>query len=103
MAHEWSVVAMDYNVSQDGNTNVVHTVHWRVEKTVGEDTKSAYGSVGLEAPSGTFVEWADITTETAVGWAKAALGDDEVAKAEAAVDAELVEAATPTTGAGLPW
>ena len=102
MAHEWSVVAMDYTVSQDGNTNVVHTVHWRVEKTEGDHTGSSYGSVALEAPGETFVEWADITAETAVGWAKAALSD-EVASIEASVDAELAEAATPTVGVGVPW
>ena len=102
MAHEWSVVAMDYTVSQDGNTNVVHTVHWRVEKTEGDHTGSSYGSVALEAPGETFVEWADITAETAVGWAKAALGD-AVAETEASVDAQLTEASAPTIGVGVPW
>ncbi len=102
MAHEWTVVAMDYAVSQDGNTNVVHTIHWQVEKTEGDHTASAYGTVGLEAPGETFVEWADITAETAVGWAKTALGDS-VAETEASLDAQIAEMATPTTGAGLPW
>jgi hypothetical protein len=102
MSHTWKVAALDYAVSQDGNTNVVHTVHWRVEKTEGEHTGSSYGTVGLEAPSETFVEWADITAETAVGWAKSALGD-EVAEIEAYVDAQLAEAAAPTNGVGLPW
>jgi hypothetical protein len=102
MAHEWTVVAMDYAVSQDGNTNVVHTIHWRVEKTEGDHTASAYGTVGLETPGETFVEWSDITSETAVGWAKAALGDS-VAETEAIVDSQLAEMATPTTGIGVPW
>jgi len=103
MAHTWTVDAMDYTVSQDGKTNVVNTVHWRVSKTDGDDSGSSYGTVGLEAPSGSFVEWADVTEATAVGWAKAALGDDEVAAVEAAIDAQIAELATPTTGTGVSW
>jgi len=99
----WTVSAMDYTVSQDGHTNVVNTVHWRVSKTDGDNSGSSYGTVGLEAPSGSFVEWADITEATAVGWAKAALGDDQVAATEAAIDAQIAEQATPTSGTGVSW
>ena len=99
----WTVSAMDYTVSQDGHTNVVNTVHWRVSKTDGDNSGSSYGTVGLEAPSGEFVEWADITEATAVGWAKAALGDEQVAATEAAIDAQIAELATPTTGTGVSW
>jgi len=99
----WTVSAMDYTVSQDGHTNVVNTVHWRVSKTDGDNSGSSYGTVGLEAPSGSFVEWADVTEEMAVGWAKAALGDDQVAATEAAIDAQIAEQATPTSGTGVSW
>jgi len=99
----WTVSAMDYTVSQDGHTNVVNTVHWRVSKTDGDNSGSSYGTVGLEAPSGTFVEWDDITETTAVGWAKAALGDEQVAATEAAIDAQIAEKATPTRGTGVSW
>ena len=99
----WTVSAMDYTVSQDGHTNVVNTVHWRVSKTDGDNSGSSYGTVGLEAPSGTFVEWDDITETTAVGWAKAALGNEQVAATEAAIDAQIAEQATPTSGTGVSW
>jgi len=99
----WTVSAMDYTVSQDGHTNVVNTVHWRCSKTDGDHSGSSYGTAGLEAPSGTFVEWDDITEATAIGWAKAALGTDEVTAIEAAIDAQIAEKATPTTGTGVSW
>ena len=99
----WTVSAMDYNVSQDGYTNVVTTVHWRCSKTDGDNSGSSYGAVGLEAPSGSFVEWADVTEEMAVGWAKAAMGDEQVAAVEAAIDAQIAELATPTSGTGVSW
>ena len=103
MAHTWKVSAMDYTVSQDGHTNVVNTVHWRCSKTDGDHSGSSYGIVGLEAPSGTFVEWDDITEATAIGWAKAALGDEQVTAIEAAIDAQIAEKATPTRGTGVSW
>jgi len=103
MAHTWTVSAMDYTVSQDGHTNVVNAVHWRVSKTDGDNSGSSYGTAGLEAPSGSFVEWADVTEEMAVGWAKAALGEEQVAAIEASIDAQIAEQATPTSGTGVSW
>ena len=103
MSHTWTVSALDYTVSQDGLSNVVNTVHWRCSKTDGDHSGSSYGTVGLEAPSGSFVEWADVTEATAVGWAKAALGDEQVAATEASIDAQIAELATPTTGTGVSW
>ena len=99
----WTVSAMDYTVSQDGHTNVVNTVHWRVSKEDGDHSGSSYGTVGLEAPGESFVEWDDITETTAVGWAKAALGDEQVSSIEAAIDAQIAELVTPTSGTGVSW
>jgi hypothetical protein len=31
------------------------------------------------------------------------MGDDEVAAVEAAIDAQIAEKATPTTGTGVSW
>ena len=99
----WTVSAMDYTVSQDGLANVVTTVHWRVSKEDGDNSGSSYGTVGLEPPGESFVEWADITEDMAVGWAKAALGDEQVAATEAAIDAQIAEKANPTHGTGVSW
>jgi len=103
MAHTWTIAAMDYDVSSGGKTNVVTQLHWRCTKVDGDHTGSSYGSVGLGAVGDSFVEWADITEATAIGWAKAAIGADEVTAIEAAIDAQIAELKTPTTGAGIPW
>lgn len=94
---------MDYDVSSGGKTNVVTQVHWRCDKADGDHTGSRYGAVGLGVVGDSFVEWADITEETAIGWAKAALGDEQVTATEAAIDAQIAELATPTTGSGVSW
>ena len=103
MAHTWTVATMDYDATQGDKSNVVTCVHWRCSKTDGDHSGSSYGTVGLEAPSGTFVEWNDITEATAIGWAKDALGTDEVTAIEAAIDAQIAEKAAPTRGAGISW
>ena len=103
MAHTWTISTMDYDVSSGGKTNVVTTVHWRCTKVDGDHSGSSYGSVGLGPAGDSFVEWADITEATAISWAKAAIGTDEVTAIEAAIDAQIAEKATPTTGAGTPW
>lgn len=100
----WTVSAMDYAVSEDGHTNVVTTVHWRVSKEDAEGhVGSSYGSVGLAPPGQPFVEWSDITQEIAVGWAKDALGEEQVASIESNIDAQIAEQANPTNGTGVPW
>tara|TARA_R100001509_G_scaffold153083_1_gene113752 strand:- start:49 stop:333 length:285 start_codon:yes stop_codon:yes gene_type:complete len=94
---------MDYDVSSGGKTNVVTQLHWRCTKTDGDHSGSFYGSVGLGAVGDSFVEWDDITEATAIGWAKTAIGTDQVTAIEAAIDAEIAEKATPTTGTGVSW
>ena len=103
MSYTWKVAALDYAVSQDGLSNVVTTVHWRCSKEDGDNSGSSYGTAGLEAPGESFVEWADITEDMAVGWAKAAMGDEQVASVEAAIDAQIAEQANPTHGTGVSW
>ena len=50
MSYVWSVADLSYTVSSGGRTNVVGTVHWRVNKTEGDHTVSAYGSCVLPSP-----------------------------------------------------
>ncbi len=99
----WTISSMDYNVSQDGHTNVVTAIHWRVSKTSGEHTAETYGVVGLEAPGEVFLGWADITYDTALGWAQAAIGAEHITNIENNLDAQIAEQATPTTGSDVPW
>ena len=103
MSHVWSVADLSYTVSSGGRTNVVGTVHWRVNKTEGDHTVSAYGSCSIAEPGDTFIEWTNITEENAIAWAKAEIGAEDVAGIEANLAAQLTEKVTPTVGSGRPW
>ena len=106
MTANWTITAMDRDLTQE-KADVVTVLHYDVtdSESVGADTVSGrvYGTVGLAEPGDSFTPYSDITAETAVAWAKAALGDDAVASAEASVAAQIAEAKTPTTGTGVPW
>ena len=88
-------------------TGMINTLHYTVNATDEDGTYSAgaYGSVGLEAAEAeTMVAYDDVTEAQAITWAQAAIGGaDKVAEIHAALDAQLVEKKTPTTGAGVPW
>ncbi len=106
LAHSFVMPTVTWQVSQLDRTlssGRVDTVHYTVNARSDDNVYSsgAYGSVGLEGDVAT--AYADLSEATVVGWVKAALGDDKVAEVNAALEAQLTEQATPTTGTGVPW
>ena len=105
----WNVVAMDSAPTEGSLNDVVKTIHWTATgtETVGSDTytSSSYGSVGLEAPDASdFTDFASITKDNAVAWAKAAIGTDEVTSIESGLESQITEQKTPSIETKtLPW
>ena len=101
--YTWKVANCDRNLA-DG---VITTLHYTVNATDEDGVYSvgAYGSIGLEAPDAEdMIAYDSVTEAQAVSWAQQALGGaDKVAEIHAALDAQLTEKRTPTTGAGTPW
>ena len=82
-------------------SDVVTDVHWYARDQEIIDLKPhighTYGVVALAEPdSKSFTEIGLITEEIAIGWAKAALGTDEVTAIENKVTAQINESKTPT-------
>lgn len=94
----WTIAQLERNTSDDG----VVIAHWRVSKTDGANTVSSYGTEGFtpDASAAGFVPFADLTEADVISWVTTALDTTAI---EANLDAQLVELATPTTAAGLPW
>ena len=107
MAVTWKAVSLDRQLKDGDKDNVVTTVHWQATDSEidGENAYKGrvYGSVGLAAPGDSFTPYADITEEQAVAWAKAALGDDQVADAEKSVENQIDQQKNPTNAQGVPW
>ena len=103
-------MAVTWNATLEGEktvgslSDVVTTIHWTASDADGDHTGSSYGAVGLaEANSGSFTAYADITKETAIAWAKAAMGADQVTAVETSIAAQITESKTPTRFTGVPW
>ena len=96
----WSIAQME-RILDDG---IVFTVHYTIDASDGTYNSGAYGSVGLEAPEGNVIPYADLTKNLVVGWVQEKLGGDEkVAEIEAALQEQINQQRTPTTGNGVPW
>ena len=101
--YTWKVASCDRVL----NSGIIQTLHYTVNATDEDGTYSvgAYGSISLEAPDAEDMIAYDAVTEAqAVSWVQAAIGGaDKVAEIHAALDAQLTEKRTPTTGTGTPW
>jgi hypothetical protein len=98
--YTWGIAQMERHTS-DG---IVIVVHYTVAANDGTYGSSAYGSVGLEAPEGNVIAFADLTPEVVIGWVQDKLGGEEkVAEISAALQKQIDEQRTPTTAAGVPW
>jgi|TARA_A100001391_G_scaffold159073_1_gene117606 hypothetical protein len=109
----WDIVSMESAPTEGSLSDVVKTLHWTAtgSETVGSGesavtyTSYSYGSVTLAAAdSSSFTEFASITKDNAVSWAKAAIGTDEVASIESGLEGQITEQKTPSIESKtLPW
>ena len=104
-AYTWVIEAMNCVPQEDGQTDVVITVHWRLNGTDGTNTATVYGSVGLTYTQGSsFTPYADLTQGQVIAWTQDALGDEQVASLEANVAAQLANLVNPpVVSPPLPW
>ncbi len=101
--YTWKVGQCDRTLA-DG---VISTLHYTVTAKTDDGVYSAgaYGSVGLAAPAAdTMIAYDSVTEANCIEWLKAAIGGDEkVTEIRSALDNQLTQKRTPTTGTGLPW
>jgi len=103
MATTWKINSMDREIKQGSNDNIVTTLHWRASDADADgNSGSSYGSVGVTLV-GTPKAYADITEADAIGWAKDALGSDQVTAIETSIASQITEMKTPTTASGVSW
>ena len=101
----WTINAMDCYPTHEGQTDVVYTIHYSVSGADGDYTGSSYGTVRVTYdPATPFVPYASLTQSQVVGWAKAALGDEQVASIESGISNQISQQKNPTSVTlSLPW
>ena len=110
MAETWNIVTLDRKISLDGKADVVTTVQFQVRdsETVGSGDDEIiydackYGFAELDISDlSSFTPYAEITEADAIAWAKAALGNDQVAAYAEMLKKEIEK--LKNDGTGVPW
>lgn len=96
ITYVWSFPQFDCAPSEDGLTDVVKTVHWRLQGTDGQFSSGAYGTVALAAPSpDAFIPFDQITEQWAVNVVVGSEGFD-LAEIEAAIAGNIAAQSQPS-------
>lgn len=104
VTYTWIIAQLDCVPQQDGLTNVVSTVHWRMRGVDGEHTAEVYGSVALPGPGQPFVAYEDLTPPQIEGWVEAALGEEQVQSYRDNIAAQIAALLNPpVVRPPLPW
>ena len=90
--YNWVIASLDAKIAEGDLSNVIETVHWRLQATDGEHTADVYGSVGLEL-EGDFIPFEDLTQADIEGWLEAKL---DVASLKEGLDAQIEAIKNPT-------
>ena len=102
----WSIANLERKLP-DGATppeGQVYTAHWTVNLEDQGESAGAYGSVGFGEPDpGNYTPFDQLTQDQVIGWVKSALGDEQVASIETALEAQIQEKLNPTHSSGVPW
>jgi hypothetical protein len=87
--YTWQFPQFDVAKAEDGLSDVVKTIHWRLDAVDGEFKVGAYGTVALDAPDpDAFTPYATISPDWAVAAVEAKL-ERPVDEIKAAMEAEI--------------
>ena len=94
MNYNWTISALDCEVSKDGLSNVVETIHWRLSATDEDGVSSEiYGAQSVPAPNPeSFTEFDGLNKETIVSWLEAIM---DVEEKKALLDEQLNSIVNP--------
>ena len=106
IGYTWDVSTVDTYPTLDGNTDVVYSVHWRLnaEDDVNQDadgnnwTATSYGTQSVDTSDlSSFTSFADLTSSDVQGWVEAAMGEEAVQNLKDGLDAQIEAKINPTS------
>ena len=107
MTATWTIAETDFVLSEDGLTNVINVIHWRVnaEQTEGDNTfyATSYGTQSVTFDPDNFTDYADVTEANCIAWVQAGMGEEAVAALEDGLQANIDLQINPVNGHGVPW
>jgi hypothetical protein len=102
----WQIEQMSCLPQEEGQTDVVISVAWRVNGTDGTYSATVYGSQTLApyTPKSPFTPYADLTLAQVVGWVQDIMGSEQVAAINANIEQQIENQVNPPiVTPPLPW
>jgi len=105
ISYNWDVNTVDTYPTDEGQTNVIYNVHWRLNATDTQVdaegnpyTAGVYGTQVLDTSdlSG-FIDFDSVTSAEVQGWVEGAMGEDEVQAKKDSLDADIAGQINPTS------
>ena len=105
VTNTWVIEQMNCYPQAEGQTDVVFTVHWRVNATDGTYFATSYGTVGVTYVAGSpYTPYVQLTQSQVVGWVQDAMGPEQVASIEAGLATNIADQVNPpVVTPPLPW
>ena len=105
ISYEWNVNTVDVYPTDEGHSNVIYNVHWRLNATDTEVdaegnpyTASVYGTQVLDTSDlSDFTDFDSVTSSQVQGWTESAMGEEEVQSLKDGLDANIAGQITPTS------
>ena len=105
ISYEWNVNTVDVYPTDEGQTNVIYNVHWRLNATDTQVdaegnpyTAGVYGTQVLDTSdlSG-FIDFDSVTAAEVQGWVESAMGEEEVQSLKDSLDSKIAGEINPTS------
>ena len=106
ITYQWDVNTVDVYPSEEGHSNVIYNVHWRLNAADSEldaegyplYTASVYGTQRLNTSDlSNFTDFDNVTSSQVQGWVETAMGAEEVQSLKDGLDAQIDELKNPTS------
>jgi hypothetical protein len=96
---------MDCYPQEDGEADVVFTVHWTLSGTDGTYSGSVYGATGIALDKAkSYTPYANLTKDQVIGWVQEALGVDACMDLQLSVNNQIANQINPpVVNPPLPW
>jgi len=105
ISYEWNVNTVDVYPTDEGHSNVIYNVHWRLNATDTQVdaegnpyTASSYGTQVLDTSDlSNFTDFDNVTSSQVQGWVESAMGAEEVQSLKDSLDADIAGQINPTS------
>jgi len=105
ISYTWDVNTVDVYPTDEGHSNVIYNVHWRLNATDTQVdaegnpyTASVYGTQALDTSDlSNFTDFDNVTSSQVQGWVESAMGAEEVQSLKDGLDANIAGQINPTS------